>query len=267
MLPDIVLIVIKYLKPTLISSFLLRQRIGFDVKFRYDASHWQMSDWEFNSVFGKFANVVVCGLHLNSGNTFCNISVPIVYSKIKNVSCWFNNDDIIHLEKCVNLRRLNGGFLRWSERNVKMLSGFRKMRHLFVSIYDNYVIEPLINSMPNLRSIYLSPNRVSDFENIMKCRKLKHLMLFGHISDNELIILNKLNKIRQINIMGSNRKIIPDLSGCCELRHIVISNCDHLSSLDNLRLIKQLRSIKVSGCQRLADVSNLNALAEFVEIC
>lgn len=62
MLIDIALIVIKYISPINISSFLLEKGISLDIKFSYNASRYKMDATMFSRIFNQFCNVTITGM-------------------------------------------------------------------------------------------------------------------------------------------------------------------------------------------------------------
>lgn len=242
-------IVVKYIEPKLLASFLFSHNIGFNVKFKYDQSYWKLSSNEFNDIFGYFPNIVIYGIWSTDCSMFYNVKIPVIHSNIKRMKIThdiYTHMSLYSLRECVNLRYLWGSSKVLTDGDIEILRGFRKLRHFMVSIYNNYMIDVLVNVMPKLRSIYLPLHRVLDFGNLVKFQMLRNVNVFGNIDDIKIIVLGGLKRMRRITFLGTLQRKVPDLSGCCELRCVNFVNCDYFNGFDGLCRIRELRSVRIN---------------------
>lgn len=257
MLTDIINIIIKYLIPNHIGSFLLSHQINFDTKFSYDASYWPNSHEEFNNNFKMFTNIIITGIRINNElSIFDEIIVPIAYTKlkcIKIVSAGAKFIKLTHLQKCINLRILQiyGNI----DGNIEIIYNLKKIRYLDIMSFYNRKFS-IGHFSPNLRCIYIQCNRIIDPYNVKKFKKLRKIELhYPHY--NYLSVLNQFNKLKTIKIITMIGNEMPDLSGCKMLKNVVI-RCCRISVVDNLHKIRRLKHIKFVNCLHLSSILHLD---------
>lgn len=275
MLIDIMKIVVTYVNPELISSFFLKWNINFDVKFTYNASHWELSSINFNNMFGQYQGIIITGMYLTDE---CDIKIPIVHSRVVYLKYFLSTSNKFFcakkLEKYVNLRFL-GVHTSLAINNMEVIYGLKKMRTLFLIFDDDnfFSIDPLVRNLPNLRNVFLPICKIIDGHNIVGLKKLTSVFMHDGTDEQIFFILNKMKKLKLKRIyfsyVGCNA--LPNLLGHRALRKVVVLCCDELNIINNLHVVKNLRYVEFRECKNLRCVDLRKCknfvVTNFVDCC
>lgn len=260
---NIASIVVKYLEPRCLVSFLRDEKIRG--RFVYDGSPYILDYDECNVVYGMFPDVVLVGIH------FCDLGVSDARGFVMDVrkvvrcrvTCDLESELCMlpkQLDECVGIKVLSlidyGKIMKICD-----LSKFVDLHtvNIVTNERDNSQYLRGLEKCKNLKCLRLVNVMLSynDIEEICKCKKLIHLEISQHI--NNTLYCDNLCTLILNNFIGCNLNLI----SCYKIKCIMLINCKTLTDVSKLKQFPDLECVEIIGCDKL---KNINVLDECVNL-
>lgn len=261
-----------YLEPTELCLF--EELKG--IKFKYDASHYEMTCDTFNYVFEKFERIIIVGINISViHGPLCKSLDRVTCVKLKGffqLTIYKINwkqvrvivlDHIYQnllgfLKECINLRSISLRNMHQT-KNINFLKECTKLR--IVKLWE-------MKGLSDLKGLSLCRRmKVIDLEGvyILNCDflkgfdKLRVLSLYGveFIQDTTLDFVGKYKKLRYLCVQHSQAENVDSLSHCTNLRVAILPHNVCLLDVNGLSKCSKLEHVNLMGCRKLHDVSGL----------
>lgn len=271
--PDVISIIITYVRQCDLVSFFVQWELDFSMKFGYDVEIDKFDFWRSNCVHVRFPNIVIKNVLIDSAIDVHKNNVPISWSNVIRV-CVTNNGyytnsncrDIV--AKCPNL-------VYFKKDSVYDFELYWIMNHKGTQVINlwrgdllntNFAI---VAKHSNVRIFRGKMVRLCDFvvDQLSTCSNLKVLKISENVyglSVNKFFVCKKL---RVLKIYGGKYMYDPivDLSvfrGCVNLESVYLYECRALSDLSALVVCKKLRVLHIVKCSQIsvAEVNRLKKL-------
>lgn len=188
-------------------------------------------------------------------------SEPIYYEKDdNNLQIKMSQDDILKIES-----------IEFINKGIKNISGIENFTNLEIFSLMNdkndkneepNQIEDIsyIKDLTKLKYICLDYNKVSDISPVKNLKNLETLDICYNPIQEDINFIENLSNLKEIWLVGTNRKELPDLSKFPKLESLYITD-NHIKDINNVKKLTDLTTINFNG-NEIETTINKNGIQE-----
>lgn len=233
---DILQIIIKYIKPTILINFFLINDISLDTKFTYSASA-KVKTHKINKIIKIFPHMILTGLNIyNIAHIFDNLN-KIVDVKIDGTK--YCAGEVFNQTLTAQMMQQYSTATSLTISNFiifndNIFNDFKKLKkiyfHEYISLTSNILTKIIQNIKPQVLSTLGDVMNDCLFQSISNSHELKKLQVKILLNKQHILRCPRL-RLLKINTLPFGNAIYPKLKECTSLRVINLSECYNIGSI------------------------------------